>query len=224
MNSLIEIKDVVKIYKRGKEEVRALDGVNLTIDKGDFVSFVGPSGSGKTTLFNIIGCLDNPTSGKVLLSMDDKTTEINKLKEESLVKIRRFYFGFIFQQFFLIPTLTVKENIWLPSIFSRKKISPSRVMELLELIGLKKRSEHLPSELSGGEQQRLRIARALINEPRILLADEPTGNLDMNNGRQIFNLLKNLNDKGLTILVVTHNDEFAGLARRTIRLRDGKIV
>jgi len=224
MNNIIEIKNVSRTYKRGSEEIRALNGVDLAIQEGDFVAFTGPSGSGKTTLFNIIGCLDNPSSGEILLSANGSVSDLSKLSEEGLVKIRRVYFGFIFQQFFLIPTLTVRENIWLPSIFAHRIIPREKVDELLGTVNLKGRSEHLPSELSGGEQQRCCIARALINNPKILLADEPTGNLDTANGSMIFDMFRELNKKGLTILVVTHNEEFAGMAKRIVRLRDGKIV
>lgn len=220
MNSpIVELENITKIYKRGSEEVRAVDGVSLLIEKGEFLSIVGPSGSGKTTLLNIIGCIDTPTSGKVVINGHNVT----RANEHSLVKIRRETIGFIFQQFFLIPTLTVLENVQVPGLFARNTDRVKRARELIELVGLGKRLEHLPSQLSGGEMQRVAIARSLINSPSILLADEPTGNLDTKNADTIIKIFDELNRDGLTVIMVTHNIELAKRSKKCIRLEDGKI-
>ena len=219
-NSLIvELKDVTKIYKRGSEEVHALDGVNLRIERGDFLAIVGPSGSGKTTLLNLIGCLDKPTSGTIEIDGKNVTEE----KESVLTNIRRHTIGFVFQQFFLIPTLTVLENAQIPGLFSRDSNRVENANKWLNLVGLEGRLEHLPSQLSGGEMQRVAIARSLVNSPSILLADEPTGNLDTASAHTIFDIFNKLNNNGLTIIMVTHNTELARGCKRIIRLEDGKI-
>lgn len=215
---IVELKDVTKIYKRGSEEVRAIDGINLRVRKGEFLSIVGPSGSGKTTLLNIIGCIDKPTFGEAIINGQDVT----KMKEAALTKIRRKTIGFIFQQFFLIPTLTASENVQIPGLFAKNTQRERRAEELLKLVGLEQRKNHLPSQLSGGEMQRVAIARALINSPSILLADEPTGNLDSKTAFAIFELFKELNRGGLTIFVVTHNMELAKQAGKILLLEDGK--
>jgi len=220
MNKTIELNNVVKRYRRGTEEVHAIDGINLSIEEGEFLSIVGPSGSGKTTLLNLIGCVDKPTSGSVKLD----TIEVRSLKDRELTKIRAKIIGFVFQQFFLLPTLTALENVELPTLFTRKITNNSRARELLTLVGLENRENHLPSQLSGGEMQRVAIARALINEPKILLADEPTGNLDSQNAQIIMDIFRRLNQNSLTIIVVTHNIELAQSAKRTIYLKDGKIL
>jgi len=217
---VISAKGLTKIYHRGSEEIHALKEVSFAITKGEFAAIVGPSGSGKTTLLNLIGCLDTPTRGSLRLN----GIEVNGLKERDLVKLRRENIGFVFQQFFLLPTLTVRENIELPLLFSRKNGYESQIDEVIELVGLKARAEHLPGQLSGGEMQRVAIGRALINEPKIILADEPTGNLDSATSLRIFELFQNLNSQGLTLIVVTHNSELAKIAHNVIQLKDGEIV
>ena len=220
MNKTIELNNVVKKYKRGTEEVHAIDSVSLSVEEGEFLSIVGPSGSGKTTLLHLIGCVDKPTSGSVKLD----TIEVKSFKDRELTKIRAQIIGFVFQQFFLLPTLTALENVELPTLFTRKITNNSRARELLTSVGLENRGNHLPSQLSGGEMQRIAIARALINEPKILLADEPTGNLDSQNAQIIMDTFRRLNQNGLTIIVVTHNIELARSAKRTIYLKDGRIL
>jgi len=217
---VISVKGLTKIYHRGSEEIHALKEVSFAIMKGEFAAIVGPSGSGKTTLLNLLGCLDTPTRGSLRLN----GIEVNGLKERDLVKLRRENIGFVFQQFFLLPTLTVRENIELPLLFSRKNGYASQIDEVIGLVGLKARAEHLPGQLSGGEMQRVAIGRALINEPKIILADEPTGNLDSATSLRIFELFQNLNRQGLTLIVVTHNLELAKIAHNVIQLRDGEIA
>jgi len=216
---MTELKNIVKTYKRGAETVYALKDINLKIEKGDFISITGPSGSWKTTLLHIIGCLDKPSSG--VMKFNDK--DIEKISESDLVKIRREKIGFIFQHFYLIAGLNVLENITLPLIFGRKTRSKEEIISLIESVGLKDRIYHKINQLSGGEMQRVAIARAMVNNPQILLADEPTGNLDTENTEKIFELLRLLNKKGLTIVMVTHNTELAKRTDRLIKLRDGKI-
>ncbi len=216
---MIELKNIEKVYLRGSEKVYALRDVTLTIISGDFISIMGPSGSGKTTLLHIVGCLDNPTKG--LIKIDG--ISLDNMNESDLLKIRREKIGFIFQQFYLIPGLSVLENVMLPLAFSRKKKEFEKVYSIIETVGLKDRLYHNPNQLSGGEMQRVAIARALINDPEVLLADEPTGNLDTENSEKIFDLLLSLNVKGLTVVMVTHNPELAIRAKSVIKLRDGKI-
>jgi putative ABC transport system ATP-binding protein len=223
--TIIEAFDIKKIYKRGAEQVAAIDGLSLTVKEGEFLSIIGPSGSGKTTLLNILGCLDNPTTGK--LAVGGRTVHANGrgLSESQLTRIRRQLFGYIFQNFHLIPTLTVLENVLVPFTFYKKPAAEKDVMIILKKLGLEKRARHLPRELSGGEMQRVAIARALANHPSVLLADEPTGNLDSERSREIGQVLKHLNENdGLTIVLVTHNQELALSARRIMTLKDGKIV
>ncbi|MGA2587694.1 MAG: ABC transporter ATP-binding protein [Candidatus Aminicenantales bacterium] len=221
----LEALHLTKIYKRGAEEILAVDDVSLTVRKGEFVSFIGPSGSGKTTLINILGCLDNATSGQLKISGKTVFSESTCLSETELTKIRRRVFGYIFQKFYLVPTLTVYENVLLPFAFFQKAEASADPMEILRFLGIDKRTSHRPSELSGGEMQRVAIARALVNKPEILLADEPTGNLDSKRSGEIGGILKRLNEKeGLTVLLVTHNPALAKVAGRTITLRDGKIA
>jgi len=217
--AIIELKDVTRVYRRGAEEVHALKGINLTVEKGDFLSIVGPSGSGKTTLLNIIGCLDNPDRGTVEIDGRD----ISKVKQSALAKTRREVIGFVFQQFFLIPSLTAWENVQIHGLFAKNRKKEEQAKELLDMVGLDKRANHLPAHLSGGEMQRVAIARALINSPKILLADEPTGNLDSKNAQLIFETFAGLNKNSLTIIVVTHNVGLAKLARRIVLLEDGMI-
>ena len=222
---MLVAKNLTKIYKRGAEEILAVDDVSLTIQKGEFVSFIGPSGSGKTTLINILGCLDNATSGSLSIGGRDIFSAGHCLSESQLTRIRRVVFGYIFQKFYLVPTLNVMENVLLPFAFFQKVEANADPMEILKFLGLDKRIKHRPSELSGGEMQRVAIARALINKPEILLADEPTGNLDTKRSGEIGEVLKTLNEKeGLTVLLVTHNPALARIAQRTITLSDGKIA
>jgi ABC-type lipoprotein export system ATPase subunit len=220
----LEAAGITKIYKRGSEEVRAISDISLMVRKSEFVSFVGPSGSGKTTLINILGCLDNATSGSLILGGKAIFTESRDLSEAELTKIRRSVFGYIFQKFYLLPTLTVLENVILPFSFYRKEGAVKDPKDILRSLGLEKRMNHRPAELSGGEMQRVAIARALVNNPDILLADEPTGNLDSQRSGEIGQILKDLNEReGLTVLLVTHNPALARLGHRVIELRDGRI-
>lgn len=216
---MIELKNIEKIYIRGAEHVRALRGIDLSIGQGEFVSITGQSGSGKTTLLHILGCLDKPTKGTMSLN----GITINGMPESELVKIRRQKIGFVFQQFYLIPGLSVLENVTLPLLFGRTKKATDEIKSLLKLVGLQDKIDRKPSELSGGEMQRVAIARALINNPEVILADEPTGNLDTENSENIFELLKSLNSRGITIIMVTHNTDLADRADRIIQLKDGKI-
>ncbi|HWQ63793.1 MAG TPA: ABC transporter ATP-binding protein [Methanospirillum sp.] len=215
--NLIEARDLTKVYHRGSEEVHALKGVTLSVKTGEFLSIVGPSGSGKTGLLNILGLLDNPSGGTVKVHGSDVT----HLKEKQRVVVRRDTIGFVFQQFFLIPTMTARENLELPLLFSRKKPDPKKTESILEMLGLAHRGDHLPYQLSGGEMQRVAIGRALMNDPQIILADEPTGNLDSASSEKIYDLFRDLRDKGLTLIVVTHNSELAKRADRVITIRDG---
>jgi len=209
---------LTKVYERGREEVRALDGVTFSIQRGEFVAVMGPSGSGKSTLLNIVGCMDAPTSGS--LEIGGRSVQI--LNESARTQLRRKEIGFVFQHFGLIPTLTVAENVALPTLFARRR-ADGHVKHLLERVGLTHRCDHLPRELSGGEMQRVAIARALVNEPTLLLADEPTGNLDTKTGESIIALFESLNEEGLTILLVTHNPAFADAAQCQLQLIDGRI-
>ena len=207
---------LTKIYRRGREQVRALDNVTFEARKGEFIAVVGPSGAGKSTLLNILGCMDAPTSGTLRLLGNP----VENASEQERTLLRRERIGFVFQHFGLLPTLTVAENVALPAFFARWRLD-HRVKELLEKVGLSHRGRHRPHELSGGEMQRAAIARALVNGPQILLADEPTGNLDSATGNTIIDLFRQLNVEGLTIVVVTHNPALAAAARRQIVLRDG---
>ncbi len=218
-NNIIEISDLTKRYKRGSEDIYALDDISLTIESGEFMAITGASGSGKTTLMNIIGCIDNPTEGGIKI----ENTDVSNMHQNELTTVRRDTLGFVFQQFYLIPTLTASENVQLPGLFADNVHREKRAEELLELVGLGDRTDHLPSQMSGGEMQRVAIARALINSPKILLADEPTGNLDSKNAEIIFDTFKKLNQDGLTIIVVTHSNELAQTAKRMVSIKDGKI-
>jgi putative ABC transport system ATP-binding protein len=220
MTSVVDLRDVRKSYRRGREDVHALRGISLSVNQGEFVAIVGPSGSGKTTLLQMIGCVDRPTTGSVNVA----GREVSTLPEKVLTEVRARLMGFVFQQFFLLPTLTALENVQLPGLFARGENVGTRAGELLERVGLSGRLGHRPTELSGGEMQRVAIARALVNRPRVLLADEPTGNLDTENARLIMNLFSELNREGQTILMVTHNPELAAGTRRQVRMRDGTII
>jgi len=218
---LIEARNLKRYYQRGSETVKALDGVDISIHEGEMVSILGPSGSGKTTLINLLSCLDAPTAGTLVVA----GKSVAGLSEEELVEVRRGVLGFVFQQFSLLPTLTVTENVELPLIFLSRKVNPQRTKEILAAVGLTDRASHLPRELSGGQMQRVAIARALIAEPRILVADEPTGNLDRATGESIIQLFRKLAaEQGLAILLTTHNSVFGYQADRVITLEDGRIV
>jgi putative ABC transport system ATP-binding protein len=214
---MIELKNIEKTYRRGVEDVRALRGVDLTIEAGEMMAIVGPSGAGKTTLLHILGCLDQPTKGEVIFDRVNTAS----MPESQLVKIRREKIGFVFQQFYLIPGLSVFDNIALPLLFSKKPAERSKIEKLAEMVGLEHRLNHAPAELSGGEMQRTAIARGLVNDPAVLLADEPTGNLDTENSEKIYAILRRLSDEGLTTIMITHNPELAGRAERTVKIKDG---
>jgi len=219
--ALIELRNVSKVYGRGDNLVYALKKINLKIKKGEFVLFFGPSGSGKSTLMHIIGCLDRPTEGKVIL----KGRDVSKLSSNELARIRNETIGFVFQTFNLINTLNVLENVSLPLIFrgvsGEERIKKAR--KYVEIVGLKGREKHKPLELSGGQQQRVAIARALITNPEIILADEPTGNLDSKTGKKIMDILKEINENGKTVIVVTHDISLIEYGSRIIYLKDGRI-
>ena len=219
---MIELKDIYKIYGEGENEVRALDGVSLRIDKGEFVAIVGKSGSGKSTCMNIIGCLDVPTSGTYHLNGIDVST----MKDDELAEIRNKMLGFIFQQYNLIPKLTIKENVELPLVYRGMPEAErtARALKVLDMVGLKERENKYPSQLSGGQQQRVSIARALAGEPSLLLADEPTGALDSKTGKEVLDFLKVLNEQGNTIVMITHDNTIAAEAKRIVRIHDGKII
>jgi len=223
MNNVIELHNLEKIYNEGKEnELKVLKGINLEIKEGEYASIVGPSGSGKSTLMHIMGCLDRSTRGKVLIDGQD----VSKLSDEQLARIRREKIGFIFQQFYLIPVLTAIENVKIPmNLNNLKQINKeAKARELLKLVGLEHRMNNFPNQLSGGEMQRVAIARALANDPKIILADEPTGNLDTKRGEEIINLLEKLNKQGRTIIIVTHDLSIAKRAKRKIMIKDGELV
>ncbi|MFA5399457.1 MAG: ABC transporter ATP-binding protein [Dehalococcoidia bacterium] len=219
-DAIISARGLARSYSRGSEQVHALKSVDLSIGKGEFVSIVGPSGSGKSTLLHLLGLLETPSSGSISL----EGRETAGLKERELVRVRRDSIGFVFQQFLLLPTLTVEENIELPLLFSKKPVKHDRIAGVMETLELSHRARHLPHQLSGGEMQRVSIGRALVNEPRVIMADEPTGNLDTATADKIYSLFKKLNQGGLSLIVVTHNMELAGRADRVIRLKDGQIL
>jgi putative ABC transport system ATP-binding protein len=216
---MIELDNITKIYKMGQTEVVALNGVDLRIEQGEMVSITGPSGSGKSTLMNIIGCLDKPTSGQYLL----EGVEVSKLNDNKLAEIRNKRLGFVFQSFNLLPRNTALDNVELPLIYSGTGNRRQKALQALESVGLAPRAHHRPSELAGGEQQRVAIARALINNPSLILADEPTGNLDTQTSKEIMLLFQELNGQGITIILVTHEPDIAAYTQRIIRMRDGKI-
>ncbi len=218
---IIQLESITKIYRLGTVDVSALDGVNLEVVKGDFIAIMGPSGSGKSTLMNVIGCLDAPTTGTYLL--DGK--EVSSLGDSALALIRNRQIGFVFQTYNLLPRLTALENVELPLVYGGTKDRKRLSMEALEQVGLEDRANHKPAELSGGQQQRVGIARALVTNPAILLADEPTGNLDSGSSSEIMELIENLNyNSDLTVVLVTHEGDIAARAGRTITLVDGKIT
>lgn len=221
MKAILEIQEVSKSYTLGKLNVPVLDGINLTINEGEFAAIMGPSGSGKSTLMNLIGCLDKPTSGRIIIGGMD----ISKLSDIELARIRGKKIGFVFQTFNLITRLTAQKNVEMPMVYQNVPASSrgKRAAQLLEMLGLKDRAHHKPPELSGGQRQRVAIARALANEPQIILADEPTGNLDSKTGKEIMQIFDKLHNDGKTILMVTHDQRLADNCERIIRLKDGRI-
>ena len=218
---MINVSDIVKTYKTGHLELTVLKGLNLSVKEGEYVAFMGPSGSGKSTLMNILGCLDSLTSGKYILDNQDVST----IKGDALAEVRNKKIGFVFQTFNLLPKMTAVENVALPALYAGVKKSEriKRATEALESVGLGDRIHHKPSEMSGGQRQRVAIARAIINNPRILLADEPTGNLDSKSGEEVLEIFKKLNDNGTTIVMVTHEEDVAEHCKRIIRVNEGVI-
>jgi putative ABC transport system ATP-binding protein len=220
VSAVIEIKDVKKIYKMGDVEVPALDGVSLNINKGEIVAIIGPSGSGKSTLMNIIGCLDTPTSGAYILDGVD----VSKMTDDQQAAIRNKKIGFVFQQFNLLPRTPAVDQVELPMVYAGTSDRKKKAVAALESVGLGERIHHRPTELSGGQQQRVAIARSLVNDPSILLADEPTGNLDSKAGREVIAIFQKLNrERGITIILVTHEPAIAAHTDRIIHIRDGRI-
>ncbi len=222
MPVVVRIVDLIKYYQLGAVLVRALDGVTMEVEEGEFVALMGPSGSGKSTLLNLLGCLDRPSSGQYHLAGED----VSEMEDDQLSEIRSRYLGFIFQQYNLLAQYTVVENIEVPLIYQGCRLTPEttrRCVELAGMVGLGDRLDHRPMQLSGGQQQRVAIARALVNDPQVILADEPTGNLDSRTSEEIMGLLRRLNEGGKTIIMVTHENDIASWARRVVRLRDGHI-
>lgn len=217
---LFEVKDLCRTFHQGDVEIHAVDHVSFSMEQGEMLAIVGQSGSGKTTLLNLLGGIDQPTSGKVLLDGQD----IHNLSDTASAKLRRRKVGYIYQDFKLLPILTAKENILLPATLDGKKVPESRIQALADQLGIGSRLNHLPSQMSGGQRQRTAIARALINHPAILLADEPTGNLDKASAQEILDILLQLNHEGNTILLVTHEESFANLCPRKITVSDGHII
>jgi putative ABC transport system ATP-binding protein len=220
--ALIDLKQIFKTYQMGSTQINALNGLNCEIGEGEYVALMGPSGSGKSTLMNVIGCLDSPTSGSYLLNGND----VSKMSEDDLAKVRNLEIGFVFQSFNLLPRTSALENVALPLVYAGvgKKERLDRAQIVLEKVGLGDRGDHKPNELSGGQRQRVAIARALINNPSIVLADEPTGNLDSTSSLEIMNLFEEIHAEGNTVVMVTHEEDIAEYAKRTIRMIDGKLA
>jgi putative ABC transport system ATP-binding protein len=221
MSSIIGLENIQKSYYLGKQELKVLKGISLEIFKNEYVALMGPSGSGKSTLMNLLGCLDSPTAGKYVLNGED----VSKMQDDDLADVRNKEIGFVFQQFNLLPRLTAAENVALPLIYNgtSKKFRTELALEMLDRVGLADRSHHKPNELSGGQNQRVAIARALVNNPSIILADEPTGNLDSKTSVEIMNIFDKIQTEGNTVILVTHEEDIAEFAHRIIRLRDGVI-
>jgi putative ABC transport system ATP-binding protein len=222
MPAIVRTVDLVKNYYMGTQTVYVLKGLNLTFDQGDFVALMGPSGSGKSTLLNVLGCLDKPTSGSYFLD----GTDVARMDDDQLSEVRSTYLGFIFQSYNLLPQYTVVENIELPLLYQGIKLDDAtkdRCIALAEMVGLGDRLDHRPLQLSGGQQQRVAIARSLVNDPHLILGDEPTGNLDSRTSLEIMQMLRDLNKSGKTIIMVTHETDIAAWARRAVRLRDGRV-
>ena len=217
---MIELEDITKVYRMGKVEVNALRGITLSITKGEMVAIIGASGSGKSTLLNVIGCLDRPTSGKYIFDGAD----VSQLGDNQLAEMRNRKFGFVFQEYNLLSRATALSNVELPLIYGGSGRRREQAMEALERVGLGARAKHKPTELSGGEQQRVAIARALVNNPALILADEPTGNLDSKTTAEIVAMFRQLNQEGITVIMVTHEADIASQAQRIIRLHDGEII
>lgn len=219
--AMIELTDICRLYQVGDQTIHALWHLNLTIPEGDYLAIMGPSGSGKSTLLNVLGCLDTPTSGTYILDGEDVST----FSEKRLTQVRRHKIGFVFQSFHLVPRLTARENVEIPLVFAG--VDPlerkERALAALQRVGLEDRANHKPNELSGGQMQRVAIARAVVTQPAILLADEPTGNLDTASGQEIMALLEEMNDEGLTLLTVTHDPDIGGRAKRLVTLVDGSV-
>ncbi|MFZ9213479.1 MAG: ABC transporter ATP-binding protein [Candidatus Nanopelagicales bacterium] len=222
MTTVVEMKNVAKYFGEGSSKVKALDGVDLTINQGEFVAIVGPSGSGKSTMMNLIGCLDRPTSGKVKIAGED----LSKLNDKKLTSLRNLAIGFVFQSFFLLPKTDALDNVATPLFYRgiSSKEARKKAMQMLTKLGLGDRHSHQSTELSGGQQQRVAIARALVTEPSLILADEPTGALDSNTGKQVMELFQQLNKEGKTIVLITHDLDIAAKAKRRITLKDGKVI
>jgi putative ABC transport system ATP-binding protein len=221
MAAVIQVENLIKNYYMGKQSVQVLKGLNLTINKNEYVALMGPSGSGKSTLMNILGCLDSPTSGKYILNNKD----VSKMSDDDLASVRNSEIGFVFQQFNLLPRLTAAENVALPLVYAgiSKKERHERAIEALKKVDLDSRSHHKSNELSGGQIQRVAIARALVNNPSILLADEPTGNLDSKTSVEVMKIFGKIREAGNTVVLVTHEEDIAAYAKRVVRLRDGVI-
>jgi putative ABC transport system ATP-binding protein len=221
VRGIIHLEEITKHYIMGKQQLQVLKGISLDINKNEYVALMGPSGSGKSTLMNIIGCLDTATSGKYILNGQD----VSKMEDNALAEVRNNEIGFVFQQFNLLPRLTALENVALPLVYAgmTRKLRNEKAMHVMEMVSLTDRSNHKPNELSGGQSQRVAIARALVNDPSIILADEPTGNLDTKTSYEIMEIFGKIQSEGNTVVLVTHEEDIANHARRVIRLRDGMI-